>query len=364
MKHLSIAKLAVLLLSLGILLAGCGQEAPETLPVETLAAAETTGIPTTEAATIPTETEPQEERFLLTFTGDCTFGSNPTNYFAGYGFIKTVGEDYSYPFRNVIGYFEKDELSLINLGGPLTDSGNPMQKKHAFRGPTAYTAILTENSIEAVSIANNHTLDYGQTGYESTLSALDAAGIPYVQRDASTVLTTKNGLTIGLYGAVYYLLDVEDMVQEITALKDQGCDLIIFAPHWGTEGTYRPTAEQVRVGHAAIDAGAHIVWGSHPHVLQPIENYNGGIIFYSLGNFSFGGDGYPQDYDSALLQQEIIRDETGVHLGALTIVPCNVSSVPDRNNFQPTPYEKESPEYRRVLSKLDGTFDGPNLKIN
>ncbi|MBQ9149241.1 MAG: CapA family protein [Oscillospiraceae bacterium] len=366
MNRMNRKLLFMILLTLGILLTGCTQETPETAAVtETTVLTEPTEAPTTEPTTLPTETEPQEERFLLTFVGDCTFGSNPTNYFAGYGFIKTVGEDYRYPFQNVIGYLENDEFTMLNLEGPLCDEGNPMQKKHAFHGPTAYINILTENSVEAVTIANNHTMDYGQTGYDSTVATLNGAEIPFVERDASTIVTTENGLTIGLYAAVYYLLDVEDMVAEITALKEQGCDLIIFAPHWGTEGTYRPTQQQTDVGHAAIDAGADIVYGSHPHVLQPIEEYNGGIIYYSLGNFSFGGNGYPQDYDTALLQQEVIRDPEGnVTLGALTIVPANVSSVAGRNNFQPTPYSEGTEEYARVLAKLDGTFSGPNLKIS
>ena len=142
-------------------------------------------------------------------------------------------------------------------------------------------------------------------------------------------------------------------------------DLVVFAPHWGVEGTYRPTEEQKQVGHAAIDAGADIVFGSHPHVLQPIEEYGGGILFYSLGNFSFGGNGAPRDYDTALVQQEIIRDGEGnVRLGQLTVVPASVSSVTGRNNFQPTPYEPGTEAYNRVLSKLDGTFSGGNLKID
>ena len=368
MNRSSLKVLFLFLLILGILLTGtaCTQEAAETVLVtETVVTTEAATESISEPTTIPTETEPQEEHFLLTFVGDCTFGSNPTNYFAGYGFIKTVGEDYRYPFQNVISYFENDEFTMLNLEGPLTDTGNPVQKKHTFRGPTAYVSILTENSVEAVTIANNHTLDYGQGGYDSTVATLNAAGVPFVERDASTIVTTENGLTIGIYGAVYYLLDVEDMVAEITSLKEQGCDLIIFAPHWGTEGTYQPTAQQIEVGHAAIDAGADIVYGSHPHVLQPIEEYNGGMIYYSLGNFSFGGNGYPQDYDTALLQQEIIRDPDGsVTLGALTIVPVNVSSVSGRNNYQPTPYEAGTGEYDRVLEKLNGTYAGPNLKIS
>ena len=365
MNRIPMRPLLVLLAVCGLLLSltACKQETPETQPTTQPAAVPETAA-TQPPETEPAETQPQEEHFFLTFAGDCTFGSNPTNYFAGYGFIKTVGEDYRYPFQNVVDYFENDEFTIINLEGPLCDEGNPVQKKHAFHGPTSYVNILTENSVEAVTIANNHTLDYGQTGYASTVAALNAAGVPYVERDCSTVVTTENGLTIGIYGAVYYLLDVEDMVAEITAMKEQGVDLIIFAPHWGTEGTYHPTQQQIDVGHAAINAGADIVYGYHPHVLQPIEEYNGGILYYSLGNFSFGGNGYPQDYDTALIRQEVIRDADGtVRLGEVTAIPACVSSISGRNNYQPTPYAAGTEEYSRILAKLDGTWDGPNLKI-
>ena len=345
----------------------CGSETavtempvPETTVVETTAPV--TEAPTTEPATVPTE--PPEEHFLLTFVGDCTFGANPSNTYAGYGFPKTVGEDYQYPFRNVISWFENDECTFLNLEGPLSDVGNPMQKKHVFRGPAAYVNILLENSVEAVTLANNHSMDYGQTGYDSTEATLQEAGIPFVERDKSCIFITENGLKIGMYGAVYYVLDEEAIVAGISALKEQGCDLVIFAPHWGVEGTYHPTAQQTKLGHAAIDAGADIVWGSHPHVLQPVEAYNGGIIYYSLGNFSFGGNGYPRDYDTALLQQEVIRAADGtVTLGTLTMVPASVSSISDRNNYQPTPYETGTDGYDRVMQKLDGSWTGADLPI-
>lgn len=360
-------KILLLVLVLG-LLTGCGQEVTGTIPTTQPAAVTETAaaLPETESVeTEPAETEPQEERFLLTFVGDCTLGSNPINYYAPWGFIKTVGEDYDYPFRNMVQYFENDDFTMVNLEGALCDAGNPLNKKHTFRGPVAYVDILTGNSVEAVTLANNHTQDYGNSGYESTLAALDGAGIPYVERDASAIVTTESGLTIGLYGAVYYYLDVADMTAEIAALKEQGCDLVVYAPHWGAEGSYHPTQEQIDVAHAAIDAGADIVYGSHPHVLQPVEEYNGGIIYYSLGNFSFGGNMYPQDLDTALLQQEVIRDAQGnVRLGELTIVPASVSSITSRNNFQPTPYEAGTEEYERVIAKLSGTWDGPNLKIS
>ena len=341
----------LLLLSLAcLLLASCAQSAApdaEPAPTRPRSTVETT-LPS-----VPEETEGEPESFLLTFVGDCTFGASPANYYAEVGFIKTLGEDYGYPFRNVADYFSEDECSFINLEGPLTDEGYPMDKTHTFRGPASYIRILTENAVEFASLANNHALDYGNTGYDSTRTLLEKAEIPFVERDSSVVFTTENGLTIGVYGAVYYHMDMADMTAEIGALREHGCDLVIFAPHWGVEKTYTPTKEQTDAGYAAIDAGADIVWGSHPHALQPIEHYRDGVIFYSLGNFSFGGFTVPADFDTALLQQEVIRDADGtVSLGALTVVPCCISSIADRNNYQPTPYTAREEGYDRVLEKL------------
>ena len=333
-------------------------QAAQTVP------AQTQSFPAAEQ-TEPEETAPQEEHFLLTFVGDCTLGANPTNYYAGSGFIKTVGEDYGYPFRNVLTYCEGDDATFANLEGALTDEGNPADKTHTFRGPTAYSQILTGSSVDVVTLANNHSRDYGQTGYDATRQTLDTAEIPYVERDSSRLITLEGGLKVGLYGMVYYALDVADMEAEIAALRLQGAELVIVAPHWGTEGTYRPTQEQIQVGHAAIDAGADIVWGSHPHVLQPIEEYRDGVILYSMGNFCFGGNGAPDDLDTALVQQEILRTPEGqISLGTRKLVPCTLGSEAGKNNFQPTPMAVGSEEYKRVLSKLGGTFQGPNLKIH
>lgn len=343
--------LPILVMACLFLLSACEEKTPDTRPTAAAAQTTETTVPTRPTETTPTE--PQEERFLLTFAGDCTFGSTQANAFALYGFPKTVGEDYRYPFANVISWFENDDFTMVNLEGPLCDSGNPVQKKHTFRGSTSYVHILTENSVEAVTLANNHSLDYGQFGYDCTTATLQAAGVPYVEENSSTIVATEGGLTIGLYAAVYYSLDMEDMISEITALKERGADVIIFAPHWGAELYYGPNEIQKEFGYAAIDAGANIVFGSHPHVLQPVEEYNGGVIYYSLGNFSFGGNIYPGDYDTALIRQEVIRGSDGtIRLGELTAVPCNVSSAADHNNFQPTPYAAESGDYARVMEKL------------
>ena len=339
-----------------------------TVPVETTEAA---GVPTTVPGTTaaPTETEPvetgpEEVRYTLTFAGDCTLASDPGNYGSVHGFIQTVGTDYGYPFRNVLSYFEEDDFTIINLESVLADSGAASSKLFTFRGPTAYTQIMTGSSVEAVTLANNHTEDYGKAGYESTTKALSDAGVWFVEEDKTTLVTTESGLTIGLYADSFYF-NVNDIQKNVKALRDQGAEIIICAFHWGTEGSYRPTADQKKFAHAAIDAGADVVYGHHPHVLQPMEEYNGGHIFYSLGNFSFGGNHFPRDMDSALVQLEVIRDETGkVSLGELNIVPLSISSMQGQNNFQPTPYEEGTAEYDRTLTKLDGTFQGADLVVN
>ena len=188
-----------------LILAGCAS--PEAASVTTIPA---TTMATEEPTTAPTETEPQEEHFLLTFAGDCTFGSNPVNRYALYSFENTIGEDWSYPFANVLSYFENDDCTLVNLEGALSETGHRIPKAFNFKGSPDYVNILTENSVEAVSLANNHSMDYGVEGYENTVATLNAAGVPYAETNQSTLLTTERGLTCGIYGTVYYCLVVED----------------------------------------------------------------------------------------------------------------------------------------------------------
>ena len=340
-------------------------EAP-TVPATDAPTEEPTQAPTEPPTEPPTEapTEPPEVSYLFSFAGDCTLASDPGNYASPHGFIQTVGTDYGYPFRNVVDYFRNDDFTIINLESVLADQGYAASKLFTFRGPVAYTEIMTGSSVEAVTLANNHTQDYGKAGYESTTQALTDAGIWFVEENKTQLLTTESGLTIGLYADAFQFSTAE-IEKNVKALRDQGAEIVICAFHWGTEGSYRATADQKRFAHAAIDAGADVVYGHHPHVLQPIEEYNGGYIFYSLGNFSFGGNNFPKDLDSAIVQLEVIRREDGtVELGKLELIPVSISSMKNQNNFQPTPYEEGTKEYDRVLSKLDGTFTGPNLVVD
>lgn len=317
---------------------------------------EATLPPTTEATEPPTTeaTLPEKNTFTLTFVGDCTFGTSPGTYKANPGFIKTIGTNYAYPWVNVAAFFQEDDFSLINLEGPLTDGGTPENGKTSYRGPTEYIAMLTDNKIEAVTLANDHIRDYGEEGYASTINALTNAGVHYAERNASTLITTDSGLVIGLYAANQHDVEEEAMVAAIADLKAKGAELVIVAPHWGTPGSHGVVDTQKKLAHAAIDAGANIVVGTHPHVLQPIEEYEGGIIYYSLGRFVFGGSSISKEWDTAIIQQEVIRNEDGsISQGEMKVFPASMGSRGGIFNYQPTLYlPDENPKHRESYDRV------------
>ena len=325
--------------------------------------------PSTEPSTEPVETdptdpeptEPQTVTYTLSFAGDCTLGTDHDSYGGSGSFVKVVGDDYSYPFQNALPYFEADDFTLVNLEGVLCTNRTPADKTFQFRGPVEYAKILTAGSVEAVNLANNHTKDYGTSGYNSTLDALKSEKVTCVEDKGTATFTTESGLKIGLYSGQFEA-DQADMKKDIKALRDGGAEIVIASFHWGTEYSYRPSSSQKKLAHAAIDAGADIVVGHHPHVLQPVEKYQDGIIYYSLGNFSFGGNKNPPDMDSVVIQQLIVRDADGtVRLGETKLIPFRVSSVTNKNDYKPTPYAADSTDYKRTITKLDGTFNGPDM---
>lgn len=363
---------AILVINLVIVVCLDALKPAPTTPAPTQSTTVPTDAPTAPPTTPPTQaptqapTEPLYESFTLTFTGDSTLGTEEGDWSSSDNFINVIGTDYDYPFRNVAEIFAADDCTFTNLEGVLAEKGvgTAQDKRFRFRGPLAYTQILTGSSVEAVSLANNHTYDYGHAGLTSTKNALDNAGVQYAEHLGSTLFTTQSGLKIGMY-AINFIMDETDLREEVTKLRADGAEIIVLALHKGDEGIYRPTEGQIDIAHTAIDAGVDIVWGHNPHVLQKIEEYNGGIIMYSLGNFSFGGNRNPRDKDTAIVQQQIIREKDGtVSLGETTIIPCRVSSVANYNNYQPTPYEVGSEEYDRVIAKLDGSFAGADIPPN
>ena len=333
-----------------------------TAEVTTQATTEATTLPVTEPATEETTVpEPVPEHYWLSFAGDCTLGTLYEFYGFASCFPGIVGDDYEYPFASVQEWFANDDFTMVNLEGPLTNEGTPEEKTFCFRGDPEYANILTAGSVECVSLANNHSADFGPVGYENTQKALDGVGVAYAGDGDTIIYETERGLKIGVLAVAFYI-DHEDMAEKIYSLKDQGAQLVVVSFHWGEQGYYRPTYDQSWYAYAAIDAGANIVYGHHPHVLQPIEEYNGGIIYYSLGNFAFGGNDCPADFDTAVICQEVIVDVDGsLSLGGHKAIPCSISPLDNVNRYQPTPAEEGSSRYDRVMDKLSGEYYGPDV---
>ncbi|MDO4353957.1 MAG: CapA family protein [Clostridia bacterium] len=304
------------------------------------------------------QTEPEHECFTISLVGDCTL--------AGNRFQSLCGDDMGYPFENVREYFENDDATIANLECNFSDALLSSGSLFHFKAPTENADMLVSGGIDFVTTANNHIMDYGQRGLDDTLSALDERGIAYGIDGQSVVFTTESGLKLGIYcGYGGFMISETQIKEAIGKLKADGAEYIICALHWGVEGAYRPNAYQKNLAHAAIDAGADLVYGSHPHVLQPAEEYGGGLILYSLGNFSFGGNSFPRDYDSVIVQLTLCRNaDGGVSLEACDYIPCSMSGSDENNDFRPTPYKKGSKEFERTMSKLDGSFTGADLMVD
>lgn len=348
--------LAAWTLPLGLFPAAAGLPAAD-LPVQEAPISQETP-----EETAPSQQESEaDDRFLLSFAGDCTLGVEHSSWGKSGTFPAVVQENYDYPLSGVRDLFSADDFTFVNLECALTDHNVPAEKEYRFRGLPAYGEILTAGSVEAVTLANNHTLDYGTAGLAQTRQVLADCGIAAGGDGETFLYTTSGGLKIGVYTAYHF--GKAEIRRAIDSLKEQGAEVIVAAFHAGVEGSYEPSARQRDLFRYAVDCGAQIVYNSHPHVLQPIEYRGEGVILYSLGNFCFGGNRNPSDKDTAVIQITVERQEDGtVKLAEVTAIPCSVSSRSDRNDYCPTPYAPDSKEAARVESKLDGTYRAPAPK--
>lgn len=292
----------------------------------------------------------------LSVVGDCTLGTDETfDYDTSLNaYYENYGADYF--LQNVKDIFSTDDLTIANFEGTLTDSDEREDKTFAFKAPASYASILTGGSVEAVNTANNHSHDYGEQSFDDTLAALDDAGIVHFGYDETAVMDVK-GIKVGLVG-IYELYDHLEREQQlkdnIAKVKADGAQLIVAIFHWGNETETVPDSNQTTLGRIAIDEGADLVCGHHPHVLQGIETYKGRNIVYSLGNFCFGGNSSPSDMDTMIYQQTFTIDADGVKKDNVTnIIPCSISSATydGYNNYQPTPAEGD--EATRILGKIN-----------
>ena len=302
--------------------------------------------------------EPEKVSLTISAAGDCTLGTDENFYYATSLPAKYEAvQDPGYFFQKVLPVFSQDDLTIVNMEGILTAEELQREiKQFAFKGDPEYVQILTEGSVEAANLANNHSRDYGEQSYTDTIEIMENAGIPTFGYDRTALLDVK-GVKVGLVGT-YELADhmgcEEEMIQNIESLKEQGAQLIIASFHWGIERTNVPNEIQVDLAHSAIDHGADLVLGHHPHVLQGIETYKGKNIVYSLGNFCFGGNSGPNDMDAMIFQQTFtLEDGELVEDNVTSITPVKISGswAQGVNDYQPTPVEGDTGE--GIISRIE-----------
>ena len=275
----------------------------------------------------------------LTFGGDCTLGRDRGAAYAG-----SLDEMYdrkgaAYFFSGVTD-FKNDDLSMVNFEGTLTTADTPAQKTFRFKGRPEYADILTAGSIDVVTVANNHSMDYLQQGYNDTLSCLSPV-VAVSGYDNLPIVNVK-GVNIGFASNTGWSFDGAQksfISNAVKNLRARGADIVVFNYHWGVEKSYRSNATQQAIAHYCIDAGADLVIGNHPHVTQETETYRGRQIAYSLGNLVFGGNTNPADKNCLLFRQNFTLElDSGKIVGEThAALPYSVSSVSWRNDYHPVP---------------------------
>lgn len=255
----------------------------------------------------------------LNFGGDIIFSGKAGEL------LDKKGYDYSYAALD--GLFKKDDLTVVNLETPVTTGGvGAVDKQYVFKGAPEALDALKKAGVDAVNLANNHTLDQGEDGLKDTLSHLAAREIPYVgaglnSKEAySAQYFERNGIKIALLGFTRVipksdwmagknkpgLASVYDSAEGLKAIAQakKQADLVVVVVHWGKERIEQYDSTQQTLGHSFIDAGADLVIGGHPHVLQGIEPYKGKWIVYSTGNFIFTRSTVPATWETAVFQAE------------------------------------------------------------
>ena len=313
------------------------------------------------------EGEPVDEgktEILITAAGDLTIGGNmrknpSSNMYTD--IVKAQEGDLAYFFAGVYDYFAQDDLTIVNFEGTLTLATDHKDNTFCFRAPPEHVKILPLSSIEAVAFENNHVMDFKQQGYDDTIAQFEAEGIVYATEAHMGVYEVK-GVSIAMlayqtFNGQYPRL-LEQVPQDIAAARAEH-DIVIVSYHWGDEKEFAPNDNQVKLGRATIDAGADLVLGHHSHRINPIEEYNGKYIVYSLANSSFSGNSKPDNMDTFLFQQKFIVEEGEVSNGGFRIIPCSISSISaekdsasEQNDLAVTPFSPGGKGAQRVIDTM------------
>ena len=321
--------------------------APATEPPETMPAAATTA--------------PEKESTLkMSFIGDCVIGGDPVDY--GYESFIWYSENkpLSYFFEKVKGVLEQDDFTLANMETVLTDNFElePVDKGDGrafwFMAKSKNAEILTEGSVEVAGVVNNHTYDFGDEGYNDTVKALEDAGL-LVGEDCSPLYFEKNGIKVGVvYAHLWGYYQVDDIFDALREMQDN-CDYRVVFFHGGEEGIHEPDNFKIDACRDLANSGlCDLIVGAHPHVLQPLEVVNDVPILYSLGNFCFAGNNYPEN-KTVIYGVNLTKDDTGKITAETNITPCYVYTG-DINSFQPAVIENEA-DKQEILDMLKVPVD-------
>lgn len=336
----------ILMLFAAVYSAGAEEELDIEELIEVEEPEETPGIYETDGSTVIT----------VTCTGDFTIGGdnyhNKSKFF--YKRLKEHDGDINFVMANTRNIFLNDDLTLVNFEGTLTETkkvpDNKKKNKFLFNIAPEYVTVLSDNGVEAVSLENNHVMDHGEEAYEETKETLRSAGIVYSNSEEigifevsgiqiamlSYLCIDRYDKPIGQYANLY-----EKVEADIKAVKKQ-YPIVIVSFHWGNELDYSPTERQIKMGRLAADSGADLVIGHHSHRINPIEEYNGVYICYSLGNFCFSGNEAPSDMTSFIFQTRFKITKSGdVSNTGFRVIPIRITSIRDKNDCIPTPVEDE-----------------------
>ena len=291
----------------------------------------------------------------ITFLGDCTLGGESRLRGSRYGFVQTVKEKgYGWPFRNLTALTAGDDLTVANLEGVLSDRDTLERedKKYNFLGQADYTEILKQGSVECVTLANNHSHDYGEQGYRDTKENIAKAGIASFGTDHMAVWE-RDGLLIGFTGVNYSASGNygKRLEKQIGILRDLGCAAVITVIHTGDEHTQEINERQRQAAAKAIESGADLVVGHHPHVIQGMTVTDGVPVVYSLGNCVFGGTMYPDDSDALVLRADLDFKDNALTGITLRFFPISYSGRKDRNDYSPVFLEGD--DAARALGKME-----------
>ena len=270
--------------------------------------------------------DPLPVEITISFVGDCMLATDRGLEYEG-SFNKLAKDsEPSYFFENFTELFENDDWTVANLENVFTDNpeATPRNKGYTpaywYKSTTANTAILKAGSVEIVSLANNHSEDYGRIGYEDTRNALEAAGIQWGDNDNILILE-KEGFTIALYCTTFYYTGYDRII--IAKMSEVEADYKIVYFHGGTERVHEPDTWKAAGAKRMIDSGIDLVIGGHPHVLQPIEVYNGKTIVHSLGNFVFGGS-KKEENRTIVYRLHLTVTEEEITESRDEVIPCYV----------------------------------------